>query len=152
MGSGVAAQLAPYAPIWLAAKGGGMVAELLSPLPPSYVRPADFDVWRELPTDGTLGQLLRLRVHVTNRASTLRQLRLSFAENDAFLFCGFKLYHFQLPPKHEKDVDFALLPIVSGSVQLPPVRLTCTTTNTELLDAQAVHRVFVQPAAPVFED
>mmetsp|Transcript_21643 Transcript_21643/g.32198 ORF Transcript_21643/g.32198 Transcript_21643/m.32198 type:complete len:80 (+) Transcript_21643:3-242(+) len=76
-------------------------------------------------------------------------LRSSFSENEAFLFCGFKLFNFQLPPNHSHLVEFNLLPILTGAVQLPPVRLTCTTSNKELLDAQTVHRVFVLPAEPV---
>ncbi|KAL1512089.1 hypothetical protein AB1Y20_005361 [Prymnesium parvum] len=137
-----------------AAESGGKTkeatpSEMMTPLPEQDVRPADFEITRDLPTGGTLGQLLRLRVRITNRATTLRMLRLSFSENEAFLFCGFKLFNFQLPPNHSHLVEFNLLPILTGAVQLPPVRLTCTTSNKELLDAQTVHRVFVLPAEPV---
>lgn len=61
-------------------------------------------------------------------------------------FAGFKLFNFQLPPNHSRLVEFSLLPILTGPVQLPPLRLTCLTTDKELLDAQAIHRVFVIPA------
>jgi hypothetical protein len=38
-------------------------------------------------------------------------LRLSFSENESFLFCGYKLLHFQLPPGFSHAVTFNLVPV-----------------------------------------
>jgi hypothetical protein len=43
-------------------------------------------------------------------------------------------------------VTFNLVPVLTGSVPLPPVRLLCVSSNTELLDSKARHLVFVRPA------
>ena len=44
-------------------------------------------------------------------------------------------------------VTFNLVPVLTGSVSLPPVRLLCISSNTELIDSKAKHLVFVRPTA-----
>ena len=122
-------------------------SELSSALPPTDVRGGDFDVSMELPSEGALGSLLRLHLRVKNNTTKLHTLRLSFTENESFLFCGYKLFNFSLPPGFSHAVSFNLVPVLTGSVSLPPVRLLCASTNTELIDSKAKHLVFVRPAA-----
>ena len=117
-------------------------------LPAVDVRAIDFAIEWGLPSEGELGGMLTMTLRLVNHATTLRTLRLSFSENDAFLFCGMKLYHFQLPPGFSHTLTFNLVPIKSGAVQLPMPRLLCVTSNTELIDPSATHRVFVRPALP----
>ena len=103
-------------------------------LPAVDVRAIDFGIEWGLPSEGELGGMLTMTLRLVNHATTLRTLRLSFSENDAFLFCGMKLYHFQLPPGFSHTLTFNLVPIKSGAVQLPMPRLLCVTSNTELID------------------
>jgi len=95
--------------------------------------------------EATLGMPLSVRLHVANRTRQLHSFRFSMAENEAFLFCGFKLHHFTLPPGASHTATFNLFPIAPGAVQLPPLRLLCRTTNQELVDAKASQDIFVRP-------
>lgn len=58
----------------------------------------EFGVSIDCPAEGELGSQLTLRLCVTNHTRALHSFRLSFSENDAFLFSGYKLHNFQLPP------------------------------------------------------
>ena len=119
-----------------------------APLPALSVRPAAFGVRWELPTEGSVGELLTMRLHVSNHTRELRALRLTYSENDAFLFCGLKLFHVRLPPCFSQSLTFNLVPVKTGAAALPMPKVLCVTTNTELMDPSARHRVFVRPSAP----
>ena len=124
-------------------------AQLTSGLPLVAVRPAAFGVSWELPTEGRLGEVLTMRLRVTNQTSGMRALRLSFSENASFLFCGLKLFHFRLPPAFAHHLTFNLVPIRTGEVHLPTPKLLCVTTGAEIIDPAARHRVFVRPTEMV---
>ena len=72
------------------------------------VRDAAFDISWELPTEGRVGELLTMRLRVRNQTKQMRAMRLTFSENDAFLFCGLKLFHFRLPPSFSQNFSFNL--------------------------------------------
>jgi hypothetical protein len=82
---------------------------------------------------------------VSNRTQQLHSFRLSGAESEAFLFCGYKLHQFALPPGASHTATFNMVPIAPGDVQLPPLRLFCITTNQEVFDARAHQPIFVRP-------
>ena len=86
-----------------------------------------------------------MRLRVCNQTAELRALRLSFSENDAFLFCGLKLFHFRLPPRFAHTLAFNLLPIKTGAVMLPTPKLLDVSSNTEVFDSQTKSRVYVRP-------
>ena len=73
-------------------------------------------------------------------------MRLTFTENDAFLFSGFKKHNFQLPPFFSHVTTFNLVPVMTGSVLLPPVRLVCADTNQDLLQHGAQRSIFIAPS------
>ena len=81
------------------------------------------------------------------QTSELRALRLSFSENDAFLFSGLKLFHFRLPPGFSHTLAFNLLPIRTGRVPLPTPRLFDVTSGCEVLDPEAKHVAYVHSVA-----
>ena len=116
--------------------------------PPLPVRAASLGLSWGLPCEGTLGEVLTLTLRVVNASKELKALRLSYSENDAFLFCGLKLFHFRLPPSFSHTLTFNLVPIRSGAVPLPLPRLLDVNANVELVDPNARHRVFVRPCAP----
>lgn len=99
------------------------------PLPAVDVRPVDLCLEWGLPTEATLGQMLTMTLRLTNRSSSLRSLRLSFSENDSFLFCGLKLHHFRLPPSFSHALTFNLVPIKTGALKLPMPKLLCVPTG-----------------------
>jgi len=121
-------------------------AEVTCELPRVNVTEDDFAMWLDPPTEGTVGQLLTLKLRAQNRTSKVHTLLLKFCENDAFLFCGYKLLNFSLPPAFAQTVTFSLIPIQAGAVLLPPVRLKCASTGRELFASQAKHVVFVSPS------
>lgn len=121
------------------------ISETRCPLPEVAVQPCDFEVQLENPSESTLGELFSLRLSVTNHTCQLHSFRLSISENDAFLFCGFKLHHFHLPPSASHHATFNLVPIAPGFVHLPPLQLLCISTNKEMFDDQARATVFVRP-------
>ena len=90
----------------------------MSTLPPLTVRSKAFGLEWELPSSGRMGALLTMRMTVVNLTSELRALRLSFSENDAFLFCGLKLFHFRLPPAFSQVLSFNLVPVKTGAAPL----------------------------------
>ena len=72
---------------------------------------------------------------------------LAFSENEAFLFCGLKLFHFRLPPFFRHSFSVNLVPVRIGEVCLPTPKLFCVTTGEEVLDsAPRHHHVFVRPS------
>ena len=109
------------------------------------VRVAVFGLSLELPTEGRLGELLTLRLCVANHTKELRALKLTFSENEAFLFCGLKLFHFRLPPFFRHSLSFNLVPIRVGEVCLPTPKLFCVATGAEVVDSAPQHHVFVRP-------
>ena len=129
-------------------KGASTAAMLSTLLPPLPVRAASLGLSWGLPCEGTLGEVLTLTLRVVNASKELKALRLSYSENDAFLFCGLKLFHFRLPPSFSHTLTFNLVPIRSGAVPLPLPRLLDVNANVELVDPNARHRVFVRPCAP----
>ena len=118
----------------------------MSALPPIAVRPAAFGVSWELPTEGHLGELLTMKLRVCNQSREMRALKLNFSDNDAFLFCGLKVFHFRLPPDFSHNLQFNLLPIRTGTVNLPTPRLLCVTSGAEIVDPNAHHSIFVRPS------
>lgn len=142
--------------------------EVACDLPLAEVRPAEFQLEWEVPTEGTVGGLIVLTLHIRNRSPTLRSLRLSFTENDAFLFCGHRLLNFRLPPTFTHTATFHLVPKCPGAVWLPPVSLVelpmggvgaaqaaalaggaaVPEETREIVRPTQRHRVFVRPAGP----
>ena len=112
------------------------------------VHGAAFGISWELPTEGRIGELLTMRLCVRNNTMEMRAMRLTFSENDAFLFSGLKLYHFRLPPSFTQNLCFNLLPIRTGAVHLPMPKLQCVTTGTEVLDTQAKELAYIRPSEP----
>ena len=122
--------------------------QLLSPMPAVSVCVGTFGLSWELPTEGRLGEVLTLRLRVANNTKQMRALRLSYSENDAFLFCGLKVHHFRLPPLFSQTLCWNLVPIRTGAVPLPTPSIFEVTTNCELIDPPPRHHVFVLPCAP----
>ena len=119
----------------------------MNTLPLVTVRIAAFGLSLELPTEGRLGELLTMRLCVANHTKELHALKLAFSENEAFLFCGLKLFHFRLPPFFRHSFSVNLVPVRIGEVCLPTPKLFCVTTGEEVLDsAPRHHHVFVRPS------
>ena len=88
-----------------------------------------------------------MRLCVANHTKELHALKLAFSENEAFLFCGLKLFHFRLPPFFRHSFSVNLVPVRTGEVCLPTPKLFCVTTGEEVLDsAPRHHHVFVRPS------
>ena len=110
-------------------------SQMATPLPPIDVRQADFGVTLTASFEGWLGQQMHLRLHVKNSTASVQVVRASFSENEAFLFCGLKLCHLRLPPGSSQLVLFKVVPVLTGSVTLPPVSLFATTNAPHTLIA-----------------
>ena len=65
---------------------------------------------------GSLGTTIPLRLHAHNDTTRVRDVRLSFAENEAFLFAGYKLHTLKLPPGYSQTVTFNLVPIQARTI------------------------------------
>jgi len=131
---------------------GGANAEVSTALPPVDVRRSDFGLVWQLPTEGSLGEQLTMSVRVTNHTAEPASLKLTFAENDAFLFCGHKLYRFLLPPAFAHTLTFNLVPIRTGAVRLPIPKLQLVSAaDKDVIDPAWQHRVFVRPTRPAAE-
>ena len=103
------------------------------------VRSAQFGITWDVPTEGRVGALLTMRLRVTNHTSELRALKLTFSENDSFLFCGLKLYHFRLPPGFSHCLSFNLVPIKTDATHLPTPKLFDVRGRTSGSHARCPH-------------
>ena len=74
--------------------------------------------------------VLTMRLCVANHTKE-HALKLAFSENEAFLFCGLKLFHFRLPPFFRHSFSVNLVPVRIGEVCLP-LQLFCVTTGEEV--------------------
>ena len=119
-------------------------SQMATPLPPIDVRQAEFGITLTASFEGVLGQQMHLRLHVKNHTASVQAVRASFSENEAFLFCGLKLCNLKLPPGASQLVLFKVVPVLTGSVSLPPAALFATTNSPHALIATVGgQRVFV---------
>ena len=89
-----------------------------------------------------------MRLCVANHTKELHALKLAFSENEAFLFCGLKLFHFRLPPFFRHSFSVNLVPVRIGEVCLPTPKLFCVTTGEEVLDSAPRHRGTTPKGSP----
>jgi hypothetical protein len=77
---------------------------------------------------------------------------LSFSDNEAFLFAGFKHCTVRLPPSAKHSLTYNLMPISSGHVPLPPLHVAARPayggSALDLVDNSEPRLVFVLPQPP----
>lgn len=82
-------------------------------------------------------------------AAAAQEVSLSFTDNEAFLFAGFKLCTVRLPPGARRQLTYNLMPISAGHVPLPPLHVVARAPNggagVELVSNAEARLVFVTP-------
>lgn len=79
----------------------------------------------------------------------MQEVALSFSDNDAFLFAGYKHCTTRLPPSGRYALTYNLMPISAGHVPLPPLQVVARPVYggaaLELVDNSEPRLVFVVP-------
>lgn len=105
----------------------------------------------ECPPHAILGNPFTYFVRIKNQTELLQEIKFSLADSQSFVLCGPHDNTIFVLPKSEKILSYKLVPLVSGSQQLPRVTVTSLRYVTGFQPTIAASTIFVFPSTPHFE-
>ncbi|KAF8409877.1 hypothetical protein HHK36_002395 [Tetracentron sinense] len=97
-----------------------------------------------------LGVPFTCYIRIENQTQLLQEVKYSLADSQSFVLSGFHNDTIFVLPKSEHILGYKLVPLASGSQQLPRFTLTSVRYSAELQPALAAYTVFVFPSKPHF--
>jgi len=104
----------------------------------------------ECPPYAILGVPFNFYVKIHNSTSLLQEIKYSLVDSQNFVFSGAHNHAAFILPKTEHTVSHKLVPLGSGSQQLPKITVTSVRYSAALTPPTAATAVFVYPSEPKF--
>nr|DAD46481.1 TPA_asm: hypothetical protein HUJ06_016418 [Nelumbo nucifera] len=120
-------------------------------LPDVNVEMAPLVVSLECPPHTILGIPFTCYVKIQNQTEFLQEVKYLIADSQSFLLSGSHNDMVSVLPKSEHILGYKLVPLASGSQQLPRITVTAVRYSAELSLPQATSTVFVFPSEPHFK-
>ncbi|KAM0910957.1 hypothetical protein ACQ4PT_013828 [Festuca glaucescens] len=119
-------------------------------LPEVHIEEPPLVVSIECPPYAILGIPFTFYVKVHNSTSLLQEIKYSLVDSQNFVFSGAHNHAAFILPKTEHTVSHKLVPLGSGSQQLPKITVTSVRYSAALTPPTAATTVFVYPSEPKF--
>ncbi|XP_027078431.1 uncharacterized protein [Coffea arabica] len=119
-------------------------------LPDVYVEQPPIIVSLECPAHAILGDPFTFSVRIHNRTQLLQEIKYSLTDSQSFVLSGSHNDTIFVLPKSEHILSFKLVPLASGSQQLPRVSVTSVRYSAGFQPSIASSFVFVFPSKPQF--
>eukprot|EP00897_Mesotaenium_endlicherianum_P002419 jgi/Mesen1/2204/ME000152S01290 len=121
---------------------------LVIDLPPVRMEAPPLVVHVTCPQHGVLGAPLSLSLDVHNATAVLQEVVFSVVDVPSFVFSGVHSGTVSILPHSVHSLVYRLVPVASGMLQLPQVRLHATRYNARLYPSPHSNRLFVFPSPP----
>ncbi|KAF5204600.1 Trafficking protein particle complex subunit [Thalictrum thalictroides] len=105
----------------------------------------------ECPPYAILGEPFTCYVRIQNKTKLLQEIKYSLADSQSFVLSGSHNDTIFVMPKSEHILGFKLVPLASGSQQLPRVTVTSVRYSTGFQPSLAAATIFIFPSKPHFE-
>ncbi|XP_043708533.1 trafficking protein particle complex subunit 11-like isoform X2 [Telopea speciosissima] len=119
-------------------------------LPDVNVEMVPLIVSLECPPQAILGSPFTCYVRIRNQTELLQEVKYSLADSQSFVLSGFHNDTIFVLPKSEHILGYKVVPLVSGSQQLPRVTVTSVRYSAELQPSFSASTIFVFPCKPQF--
>lgn len=119
-------------------------------LPEVSVEEPPLVVSMECPPYAILGIPFTFYVKIHNSTSLLQEIKYSLVDSQNFVFSGAHNHAAFILPKSEHIVSHKLVPLGSGSQQLPKITVTSVRYSAALTPSASAATVFVYPSEPKF--
>ncbi|KAL5211248.1 hypothetical protein ABZP36_022095 [Zizania latifolia] len=119
-------------------------------LPEVHVEESPLVVTMECPPYAILGIPFTFHVKIYNSTSLLQEIKYSLVDSQNFVFSGAHNHAASILPKTEHIVSHKLVPLGSGSQQLPRIIVTSVRYSAALAPPSSAATVFVYPSEPKF--
>ncbi|CDO98636.1 unnamed protein product [Coffea canephora] len=119
-------------------------------LPDVYVEQPPIIVSLECPAHAILGDPFTFPIRIHNRTELLQEIKYSLTDSQSFVLSGSHNDTIFVLPKSEHILSFKLVPLASGSQQLPRVSVTSVRYSAGFQPSIASSFVFVFPSKPQF--
>eukprot|EP00007_Cunea_sp_BSH-02190019_P004543 CAMPEP_0174242618 /NCGR_PEP_ID=MMETSP0417-20130205/28537_1 /TAXON_ID=242541 /ORGANISM="Mayorella sp, Strain BSH-02190019" /LENGTH=1199 /DNA_ID=CAMNT_0015322037 /DNA_START=109 /DNA_END=3708 /DNA_ORIENTATION=+ len=116
------------------------------PVPPILVTSSPFLVSVITPSEGSVGCMLSLEIHIQNLSYMLEDLSVLVKENDSFVFAGVKRASFKVCPAEEYVLRYNLLPISAGQVRFPKFIVKSKRYGNDIVDPKQPDSIWIRPA------
>uniref|UniRef100_A0A5B7A4W4 Putative trafficking protein particle complex subunit 11 n=1 Tax=Davidia involucrata TaxID=16924 RepID=A0A5B7A4W4_DAVIN len=120
-------------------------------LPDVNVELAPLVVSLECPPHAILGHPFTYFVRIQNQTQLLQEIKFSLADSQSFVLSGCHNDTIFVLPKSEHILGYKLVPLASGSQQLPRVTVTAMRYSAGFQPSIAASTVFVFPSNPHFK-
>lgn len=104
----------------------------------------------ECPPYAILGDPLTCYVKIQNKTQLLQEIKYSLADSQSFVLSGSHNDTIFVMPKSEHILGYKLVPLVSGSQQLPRVTVTSVRYSAGFHPSAAAASIFIFPSKPHF--
>ncbi|KAL3615865.1 hypothetical protein CASFOL_040159 [Castilleja foliolosa] len=105
----------------------------------------------ECPPHAVLGNPFVYSVKINNHTALLQEINCSISDSQSFVFSGTHSDTIFVLPSSAHVLSYMLVPLGSGSLQLPKVTLTSVRYTAGLQPSTASSVIFVYPSKPHFE-
>ncbi|KAL5208681.1 hypothetical protein ABZP36_033116 [Zizania latifolia] len=119
-------------------------------LPEVHIEESPLVVTMECPPYVILGIPFTFHVKIYNSTSLLQEIKYSLVDSQNFVFSGAHNHAAFILPKTEHIVSHKLVPLGSGSQQLPRITVTSVRYSAALTPPSSAATVFVYPSEPKF--
>ncbi|KAL7192798.1 hypothetical protein ACSBR2_024589 [Camellia fascicularis] len=120
-------------------------------LPDTNVELSPLVVNLECPPHAILGNPFTYFVRIQNQTELLQEIKFSLADSQSFVLSGSHNGTVFTLPKSDHVIGYKLVPLASGSLQLPIVTVTSVRYSAGFQPSSAASSVFVFPSKPHFE-
>ncbi|KAA8532099.1 hypothetical protein F0562_006759 [Nyssa sinensis] len=120
-------------------------------LPDVNVELSPLVVSLECPPHAILGNPFTYFIKIQNQTQLLQEIKLSLADSQSFVLSGYHNDTTFVLPKSEHILSYKLVPLASGSQQLPRVTVTAMRYSAGFQPSIAASTVFVFPSEPHFK-
>lgn len=119
-------------------------------LPEVNIEEPPLVVSMECPPYAILGIPFTFYVKIHNSTSLLQEIKYSLVDSQNFVFSGAHNHAAFVLPKSEHVISHKLVPLGSGSQQLPKITVTSVRYSAALTPSTSAATVFVYPSEPKF--
>lgn len=105
----------------------------------------------DCPPHVVLGVPFTFCIRVRNLTSMLQEVKYSLADSQSFVFSGPHNGSASILPRAERVINYKLVPLTSGSQQLPRIIVTAVRYSAAVSPPAASRTVFVFPSEPRFD-
>ncbi|XP_052196594.1 uncharacterized protein LOC127803957 [Diospyros lotus] len=105
----------------------------------------------ECPAHAILGNPFTYFIRIQNQTHLLQEIKFSLGDSQSFVLSGPHNDTIFILPKSEHILSYKLVPLVSGSQQLPRITVTSVRYSAGFQPSVAASSVFVFPSKPQFE-